>query len=71
MRISVMELGRFTAAQQFRSDRSTGDKLIMLHGARERNRSSEPVGHNCLAMRCTCGDSRLGCPGVGEAQPGF
>src|SRR5579863_4038802 len=41
MRISVMELGRFTAAQQF-SGRPPEDSLIILHGAGERNKRNIP-----------------------------
>ncbi len=39
MRISVMEFGRFTAAREV-SGRAPELKLIMLHGARERNREN-------------------------------
>ena len=39
MRISVMEFGRFTAAREV-SGRAPALKLIMLHGARERNREN-------------------------------
>src|ERR1700734_4309837 len=39
MRISVMEFGRFTAAREV-SGRAPELKLIMLHGARERNRGN-------------------------------
>ncbi len=48
MRISVMEFGRFTAVNKVSGVAAGEDQLIILHGARERNREIVPLGHGCF-----------------------
>jgi len=45
MRISVMELGRFTAAQQMFPGEWPEDSLIILHGGGERNHRKPWLRH--------------------------